>query len=731
MRISTYQNNRDNFPTVLDISTDELSELLLTDNRTPCTLHDCAGKSCQYKHGPAWSPAYIEGQRDTKNVKAITAAVFDIDAVSADQLQTLTTNLEKQSGVIHSTHSHRENNISLRLVLWLSREVAPGEWPTVWNGIIRKFNIPCDPVCKDVARLFFLPTTVADGEFLAGKLPGSEPVNVDEILAETPAVSVPAPSTNNIKQSVALPDDLIALLAKNYPSKGNRRQASLALTGGLIRAGYTVEETTNIVTKVHAMVNGNDGEPEERYKQALRAKERISAGDTATGFTELEKLGVPKRVTDRVFSYVDGFVKERNHRFAESLGVKLPEKQETEEDVRKQIYRASQMPNLGEYVWPELRFFSTGYKSLDDLLGGGIRTRCLNILCGPPGSGKSAWLIDRALYMEQFVPVMYIGSELDCQEVIARSRANILNHPDIGTNDFLFGRVKSDPPKLEKRIHVFDFNTIPQNNIAAFVEDLIRWTMEDYREPPLIIIDYLQDFTRGNEEVRLAVANESKALRTLVQKHDAAMLIASSVGRTFYNPVMIEKLRGANSPEAYLAASKESGDIDFDASFIFFLDLDRESSLARLAVSKARGGRTGFVGLKFDGARSKWSESEEALKALASEDDVSDEALEEIEGLLFEKIRELANQREVFAKTALSQSIGKKRTVVAKVIDSMVKRKLLEKKILPITEVDGRITSKTGLTIPGLVYPDEVVKPKPAENKELSKVVNRFIKPKT
>lgn len=323
--VAIYANEKSAMPECGPVDIASLQAQLFTTNRTDCTLATCKGKDCPHKSGPAWSPVVIEGSRNNKNVKAVTGLVFDIDGVSKKQSEDLKTCFGNYAGLIHSTHSHRENNISLRLVLWPSREVDPlSEFPALWKGLIAKFNIPCDLVCKDVARLYFLPSTPKDGEFVCYPLPGTELVDVDLVLREFPpsaSASTPKPSPPVEPTDVDEEKEVIDLLANCYPKKDTRRQASLALTGGLIQIGYIPEEAAALTTKVHARVNGNDGEPEERLKQALRAQRRIKNGEPVEGFPSLPKYGVNRFAADRFREFAEKRIRERNHRYAESLGV--------------------------------------------------------------------------------------------------------------------------------------------------------------------------------------------------------------------------------------------------------------------------------------------------------------------------------------------------------------------------------------------------------------------------
>jgi hypothetical protein len=74
-------------------------------------------------------------------------------------------------------------------------------------------------------------------------------------------------------------------------------------------------------------------------------------------------------------------------------------------------------------------------------------------------------------------------------------------------------------------------------------------------------------------------------------------------------------MRACDDPTVYLAAAKESGDVDYASAAVVYLDVDEDlqpddgagrSRIARIAVAKSRHGETGFVGARFYGAPGRW-----------------------------------------------------------------------------------------------------------------------------
>jgi hypothetical protein len=79
-----------------------------------------------------------------------------------------------------------------------------------------------------------------------------------------------------------------ALLARHWPAPGARHEASLALAGGLLRAGWTADELAAFVWAV-ARAAGDD-EPRDRVKSVATTARRMEDDKAATGWPRLSEL---------------------------------------------------------------------------------------------------------------------------------------------------------------------------------------------------------------------------------------------------------------------------------------------------------------------------------------------------------------------------------------------------------------------------------------------------------
>jgi hypothetical protein len=121
------------------------------------------------------------------------------------------------------------------------------------------------------AQTIFPPSTHPSGEIVEWHRDG-EPAHLDttELLSAVRRLA------------------MATLLVRHYPAEGSRHEFALAISGALVRAGWTTEEIAHLLRAVGTAA----GDPEtcDRARAGEYSAKRITSGRPATGWTRLEKL---------------------------------------------------------------------------------------------------------------------------------------------------------------------------------------------------------------------------------------------------------------------------------------------------------------------------------------------------------------------------------------------------------------------------------------------------------
>jgi hypothetical protein len=212
-----------------------------------------------------------------------------------------------------------------------------------------------------------------------------------------------------------------------------------------------------------------------------------------------------------------------------------------------------------------------------------------------------------------------VSTELENEEILARFASSVLGCSWVSILKGNVARSSVSRAIDSLQVHVIDCDLLSEDPLQVII-DAARDMQARYGMPPFIVIDYLQDLSRGlDEDVRKSVGDMAVNLRILSQGLDSAIAVVLSVSRAYYGAAKLDIMRSSDDPGVYLGAGKESGEIEYAFGNLFFLDVEKTTGLSRLAISKNRFGRTGFVGLKFDGASGRFTACDEAVHALSKE----------------------------------------------------------------------------------------------------------------
>jgi DnaB helicase-like protein len=527
--------------------------------------------------------------RVDENVETVTALGLDFDDAPKARLESLIVQLRTRGTkhVWYTTWGSTEATPKIRVVLALDAEIPAAQFRGFWDAVVDHLQIRdiVDTKCRNPGRLFFTPQCPADGDPSAEAFDGA-PLPTSPILARVTPDTTPAVdgTQSYAPASPALIAHALARLNNLGPAVAGRGgNAHTRAAWGILVNDLALSRSE--ATAVFCVWDLGNQPPwgEEAFAGPCRE--------------------------DQAWSNPRGAERERFEAQVAATNVDIFG------DVPPQPTHLSVLADdFEQQPQAPVRRYTTGMPELDKLLGGGISTRQAAVMMAPPGDGKSALAVSMSIHVQATIAVLYASTELETSELIARAAAHQLGCP---WRDIVDGKIPREQVAAAMkglRIHFLGCERLPMGEAALqAIEAEVTRLAALYGSPPLVVIDYLQDLARGTDErgVRAKIGSLATIVRAMSQRLDCAMLTISSVSRTYYGVKRAAELRLADDPTVYLAAAKESGDVDYAAAVVLFLDVVGAEPgagfrCARIAVAKSRHGQTGFVGARFSGASGRW-----------------------------------------------------------------------------------------------------------------------------
>lgn len=256
-------------------------------------------------------------------------------------------------------------------------------------------------------------------------------------------------------------------------------------------------------------------------------------------------------------------------------------------------------------------FVPTGYRDVDNTLGGGMLASGMYVLAARPGMGKTTLALNIADRVAKNIgPVLFVSLEMDLDQLEAK---RISRECGIPSNKLLMHQLNDQENKkiaqaaeqlndLPMYMNRGEKATVPEiKNMARKVKNL-----------SLVIIDYLGIITpeeRSRAASRYEYVTEiSGSIKKMARKLKVPVLVLAQLNRA-------SEARSDHRPQ--LSDLRDTGAIEQDADAVMFISRDTESfgnELDRYApepldiiIAKNRHGPTGDCTLSFALATSKVS----------------------------------------------------------------------------------------------------------------------------
>lgn len=260
---------------------------------------------------------------------------------------------------------------------------------------------------------------------------------------------------------------------------------------------------------------------------------------------------------------------------------------------------------------------STGFERLDERTGG-MNPGQLIVVAGRPGMGKSAIALNivRHVAVTQKRAGAYFSMEMSQEELTTRLIADLGNlhglrasHGRISDTEWqaigVAGSTVSAAP-----IYLNDSAALTITEITASSRRLAR---EAKDKLSLVVVDYLGLMRTERQTSNRAqdIAEVSRGLKSLAKELRIPVVLLAQLNRE------CEK-RGDKRP--VLSDLRDSGEIEADADMVWMLyrdevynDRDDNRGHAELLIRKQRNGPIGTVKLRYDGARTRFSDWDDAI----------------------------------------------------------------------------------------------------------------------
>jgi replicative DNA helicase len=250
--------------------------------------------------------------------------------------------------------------------------------------------------------------------------------------------------------------------------------------------------------------------------------------------------------------------------------------------IEAEQYRAQNVSGLLHEVFLRAQTaqpaISTGFWSLDEYLGGGLRPG-LYVWGAIPSLGKTALVLQIAVHIsESGRDVLYFSLEMPKDDLIWRSisRFTYLNDPQnaLTQRDLQFHPIETQSEKRRdnalsayERFYQSSKHMWIVESIGALSVDDIETHIAKHKEltgnSPVVVIDYLQILKPADPKMTDKAALDFNAMRLkqISNTYAAPILIISSFNRANY------------STEAGFEAFKESGAVEYCADVLMALQL--------------------------------------------------------------------------------------------------------------------------------------------------------------
>lgn len=258
------------------------------------------------------------------------------------------------------------------------------------------------------------------------------------------------------------------------------------------------------------------------------------------------------------------------------------------------------------------RPIATGYTHFDELMGGGLERGTLTVAAGRPGMGKTAF----GLGVARNVAIAGGVSAILSMEMAA-AQINDRNMAAIGGIPLAWLRAPSEEDRDSPYWSRLAYATQKAQTLQMWIDEQAGMNMLELRAKArkikrktgldLLVIDQLSFIQGGDADQEWQrIGQYTRGLIELAKSLDVAVLLLAQLNR---------KCEDRTDKRPIMSDLAQSGSIEQDAANIVFLYRDviynketHEPEIAEIISAKQRQGTPGTVGMRYNGAITKFED---------------------------------------------------------------------------------------------------------------------------
>ena len=277
---------------------------------------------------------------------------------------------------------------------------------------------------------------------------------------------------------------------------------------------------------------------------------------------------------------------------------------------------------------PELiiRKIPTGFSNLDKALGGGL-CNGIHTICAQPGAGKTTFTLNIAVNMAKVgTPVIMISYEMPKKDLMTKMYSLISSELSTNGKGFSFDDIRTEKKlsAAESKLYAKTCETVESNlrgklyfldgkkyNYKTYqIIDEIEMFVQNRKQAPLIIVDYLQTIALENESTSLKtnIENAMSALHNIADEYQLPIIAISAIAKQ--GSETLNMFSGAEAARIAYGSVTHWGLTDETTN------PDAAYNTVKLELFKNRYGKKHIapITFSFDGEHSRFTEFTEALK---------------------------------------------------------------------------------------------------------------------